>query len=132
MAHVYRFAVRRPLKVLSRIISVLGEEAELCIQGDVSLLKKESLQGARSESYRGFVVPLTLPNRKKLIESEFPRIGIRSRIHHIEIFEEGVLKFYSYDNFHFDCTGADQTLPQDLFDELQTDGAIQNLRILDC
>ena len=72
------------------------------------------------------IIPLDPDTKDTLLKSVLPRVGLRSRINHIQIEKDGRRLFGAYDNFDIDCVWFDSSVGKEFFDSLVACGAIRS------
>jgi hypothetical protein len=108
---VFRVGVTRPVEFLTAVLEAFSgcESAKVSFEGDLEFMHEGGIGGSVAETrslrrqtiepLRDFVVvPLSQHNLDILV-SLCGRIGVRTRVHHVQIEASGVLVFGAYDNF---------------------------------
>jgi hypothetical protein len=102
MPPVLNLTVRKPIEVMRIVAAFFAgrPDAEITFEGDTSAIDWATIAGATvRQDLRLAVVPLTMASTEALMESVFPRLGLRSRVWHIIVRQRGQRLFASYDNF---------------------------------
>jgi hypothetical protein len=128
MRKIFLIHVKNPIDFLGRLITHIEGDAFMSMEGDLSRCSLEEFEGfgaepipplkkitlAASGRHDFAVISINEANKKRLIESLLPRIGIRANVWHIEIARNGIKIFGSYDNFHPECVWLDQSLGEEM------------------
>jgi hypothetical protein len=143
MRNVFCIQVRKPIEFLSRLMTHIAGDIVMSMEGDLSRCSFDELEGCKTEPVQPLkkitllatgrhdfiVVFLNETNRKKLIESILPRIGLRTHVWHIEIAQNGMKVFGSYDNFNPECVWLDKSLGNEIVQALLNEKIISNFEL---
>ena len=113
----FRVSVKRPIEFLTSVLEAFSseEDAKVSFEGDLQMLRNASLAGASTDETTCLrrqtlepildflVIPLSRHNLRVLV-SLCGRVGVRTRVIHVQIESGGVLVFGAYDQF--DPAGA--------------------------
>jgi hypothetical protein len=128
MRKIFDLQVRKPIDFLCRIIAHIEGEALMSMEGDLSRCCFDEFEGYRSEPIPPFkkntiwasgrhdfaVITINEANKDKVIKSLLPRIGLRMHVWHIEIAQNGIKLFGSYDNFDPECVWLDRSFGEEI------------------
>jgi len=102
MTLALNLTVRHPIEVM-RVVTAFfagSPDIQIVFEGDISAIDWGTLPGATTrDDSRIAIVPLTPATADTLMRSVFSRIGLRSRIWHITIYQRDQRLFASYDKF---------------------------------
>jgi hypothetical protein len=113
----FRISIKRPIEFLTSVLEAFSsdEDAKVSFEGDLQMLQKVGLASVSLdettclrrhilEPMQDFlVIPLSRHNLQVLV-SLFGRVGVRTRVVHVQIESRGGLVFAAYDQF--DSEGA--------------------------
>ncbi len=145
MNKVYSINVRLPIDFLSKLIMNIDGDAIMSLEGDLSRCSFDDLEDCKTEpfpplkkyisssnkSYDYVAIPLNETNRRILIMSLLPRIGLRKHVAHIEIAQNDTKLFGSYDCFHPDCVWLDKDIGERLLQSMLNEKNILNYKLIE-
>lgn len=137
--------VRKPIEFLSGIIMHIVGEAVMSMEGDLSRCSFEDLEGYGTEpvpplkiyrlmasgGYDYAIFTISDRNKNKLIKSVFPRIGLRTHVWHIEIAQNGILIFGSYNNFHPKCAWLDKSIGDGILQAMVNEKIVLSYKLVE-
>lgn len=101
-------------------------DALLCLTGDLSQLDLTGFPEPRPTTKGNKVeLPLELATRDIISSSVLPRVGLCSRIWHVEIRKAGRLVFAAYDQFGEQCVSVDAPDADIFVDRLREMGLVR-------
>jgi hypothetical protein len=115
MTKRYKLVVNETIKLMEAMLQEFAENGRLSLEGVLKYLNLKRLHNISrwpdgalrrnsSESTDDFVIiPLDSATVQFLIKSVLPSVGIRRRIVHVQIEQNGRLVFGAYDWFHPEC-----------------------------
>ncbi len=124
MRKVFNVNVSKPIDFLNRLILHIEGDAVMSMEGDLGRCSFDQLEGYKPEPVPPLkkntlwstgrhdfaAIPLNETNRRIVIENILPRVGVRNHVDHIEIAQNGIKIFGSYDNFHPECVWLDSSI----------------------
>ncbi len=100
MSKAIQLTVSQPIKVLAAVFAYFTDRANVSFEGDISQIDWSSVVDARVASNNQKVtVPLSSQAVSVLTRSVLPRVGLRSRVHHVIVADEEHRLFAAYDMF---------------------------------
>jgi hypothetical protein len=111
-------------------------DASMSMEGDLSRCSFDELNDIRNEPdgplqkntlwvssgrHDFVVIPLNEANRKKVIRSILPRIGVRNYVWHFEIAKNDIKIFGSYDRFYPECVWLDRNIGEGILPAMQNE-----------
>jgi hypothetical protein len=141
MTFYHHIPVRDPIPFLSAVIEALHGDAYVSLEGDLSRLDLSDIENIRTEPTDalprqtldpklGFVIiPLEADTKDAIIQNILPRIGIRTRVVHVQITKRGKQVFAAYDNFDPDCVWLRPIVSGELIDQLVREKVIRSYRV---
>jgi hypothetical protein len=130
--------VKKPIELVSAILDKFVGDSYMSLEGDLSSVNISELEVLpegeintlkRQDTYAWPKIPdlvvfrLTQNNVDKL-KSFLPRIGIKSRVLHIQVVHDGQLVFGSYDQFGREQTWVSIAVGEDFVRTLMQNGII--------
>ena len=133
-----RVRVRHPVAFLAAVIDHFAHETFLSLEGDLSHLDVTLVAPISTEPTpilrrnttwpkEDFVVFVVTPEtREPLIRSVLPRVGLRSRVMHVQLASGGRLVCGAYDQFDASCVWIDASIGEQAVRALRDAEIIQS------
>ena len=138
----YRLTVRQPIKLMEAFLDVFGTDARLSLEGDLSkcnlhdipVLSTEPMgvlaRNTVSPQQDFVIIPLNETTKDQIKRQILPTVGIRNRVHHVMIENDGQLVFASYDWFGQDNVWVSEHATEELLDALVESKALRQYEIV--
>jgi hypothetical protein len=136
----YSVEVARPIEFLAAMAEAYSGRGRLSLEGDLGALRGCDLSGASLdetpvlrrntlEPQQDFtVIPLTEQTLPTLV-ALFSRIGLASRVLHIQIESRGALVLGAYDCFAPECTWVEEDFGEEGLERLRRIGVLRSFAV---
>jgi hypothetical protein len=135
---IYRLKVKYKVPLLSALVEAFCGDAHLSLEGDLAELRWDGptqpepaiasvLRRNTVEPVQDFVVlPLERDSIDRIVHRVLPHVGLKRRVHHVQIEKERRLVFGAYDWFDEGCAWVSQRVGTQLLDALVREGVLKS------
>jgi hypothetical protein len=138
---IISLVVKHNIQLLEKMIDLFCDDAAISFEGDLSqadlrgipVLSREPTAVLKCNTLQPksdfLIIPLTDESKDLIKRQLLPRIGISTRVDHIQIEQHSVLVFGAYDHFDDDCVWVSLDNNQALLDSLVKQGILREYTI---